>query len=142
MKRGSENRWEDVGSMGEATNVNSVAVEMVVPGQPILYEGPCKKPQAKTRETMANILEYLVEHTPPGRSYALVSRHVLQQDLGITPARLRNVKLALARAGYLRAVACYREDGGQRESAYHVTELGRAFLREYRAGGLLDTERV
>lgn len=117
--------------MGETTEVNSAAVEAVVPGDPIPFEGPCKKPQAKTRETMASILWYLVEHTPPGGSYALVSRSVLQRDLGITPARLRNVKLALARAGYVRAIACFREDGGQRESAYQVTDLGRVFLREY-----------
>ena len=122
--------------MSETTRVRSMAVEAVVPGDPIPYEGPCKKPQAKTRETMAAILGYLIENTPPGGSFALVSRHVLQSDLGITPARLRNVKLALARAGYIRAVACFREDGGQRESAYQVTEQGRAFLREYREGVL------
>lgn len=120
--------------MSETTPLCSVTVESVVPGDPIPYKGHFKKPQAKTRETMAALLGYLIENTPPGGSFALVSRHVLQCDLGITPARLRNVKLALARAGYIRAVACFREDGGQRESAYQVTEQGRTFLREYREG--------
>lgn len=118
--------------MGETTEVGAKSVEAVVPGDPIPFEGPCKKPQVKTRAAMADILQYLLERTAPGSAYALVSRHVLQRDLGITPARLRNVKLALARAGYIRAVACFREDGGQRESAYQVTEQGRAFLRSYR----------
>lgn len=122
--------------MSDTTRATPTAVEAVVPGDPIPYEGPCKKPQAKTRETMAAILGYLLERTPNGGSYALVSRLVLQHDLGITPARLRNVKLALARAGYIRAVACFREDGGQRESAYQVTEQGRSFLREYREEAL------
>lgn len=118
--------------MAETTEVRAKFVEAVVPGDPIPFAGPCKKPQVKTRAAMADILQYLLEHTAPGSAYALVSRHVLQRDLDITPARLRNVKLALARAGYIRAVACFREDGGQRESAYQVTEQGRAFLRSYR----------
>jgi len=117
--------------MGERTEENSATSETVVPGSPIPFEGPYKKPQAKTRESMANILWYLMEHTLPGTSYTLVSRCALQRDIGITPAQLRNAKLALARAGYIKAVACFREDGAQRESAYQVTDLGRAFLREY-----------
>ncbi len=107
------------------------SVERIVPGDPIPYEGPLAKPQARTRRVMARVLQYLAEHERPDGPFAIVSRHVLQCELGITPGRLRNVLYTLVRCGYVRVIACFREDGGQRESAYQITDEGRAFLRTY-----------
>lgn len=55
--------------MGELTDAVARegvrSVERIVPGDPIPYEGPLAKPQARTRRVMARVLQYLAEHERP-----------------------------------------------------------------------------
>lgn len=88
------------------------------------------KPHTKTRVAMVKLLSHLEECSGDGSLCVCTSRRLMGVKLHMSLAELRTATAALVDADFLHAVQRFRDDGGQMENGYVVTDSGRTFLAE------------